>query len=215
MSTHHHVPSSPRSALLLIDLANDFLYPGGVIADAGGADYQTRAQAIVPVLARLVAAARDGGILVVYATDAHRADDAELRKWPPHAMQGTPQAGIAPALRPRAGDLIIEKRTYSPFVSSTIDEQLRQRGIERLYIAGLHTDCCARHTSGDAFQRGYDLVWITDGMQAFTEEGHREGLEYFRTWYASDASRQLKTADELIVEWSRRAEEPAAVGSTA
>jgi nicotinamidase-related amidase len=78
----------------------------------------------------------------------------------------------------------------------------RRRGITRLYITGLHTDCCARHTSGDAFQRGYDLVWISDALQAFTEEAHQAGLEYFRAWYASDAEGQIRTTDQVVEEWA-------------
>lgn len=191
-----------ESALVVIDLANDFVFAGGTIADAGGPAYQARAQAVVPTLKRLVEAARRVGVTVVYATDAHLPGDDELRKWPPHAMKGTPQADIVADLRPRRGDVVIEKRTYSPFVSTDIHEQLRGRGIRRLYVTGLHTDCCARHTSGDAFQRGYELVWITDALEAFTDEAHRQGLEYFRAWYAADADRQLKTAAEVIGEWN-------------
>jgi len=193
----------PReSALVLIDLANDFLYPGGVIADAGGPAYQQRAQSIIPTLKRLVDAAREAGVLVVYATDEHTPEDSELTKWPPHSMKGTEWSEVTDELRPEPGDLVIGKTTYSPFVSTAIDAELKKRGIRRLYITGLHTDCCARHTSGDAFQRGYDLVWITDAMQAFSDEAHRTGLEYFSAWYASDPARQLKTADEVVSEWS-------------
>mgnify|MGYP001823181462 FL=1 len=200
---------TPRSALVLIDMANDFVYAGGTIADAGGADYQEAAQAILPGLARLVDAAREAGVLVVYATDAHTEQDSEMAKWPPHAMKGTKEAEIVPDLTPRSGDLVIDKTTYSPFVSSDIDERLRARGIERLYITGLHTDCCARHTSGDAFQRGYDMVWVTDALQAFTQEQHEEGLRYLETWYATDAERQFTTVDALVEEWSRQ---PAVTG---
>jgi nicotinamidase-related amidase len=193
-----------ESALVLIDMANDFVYAGGVIADAGGPEYQKRAQAILPALGRLVEAARKAGVTVVYATDAHTRDDSELAmKWPPHAMKGTTWAEIVPALKPMPGDVVLEKTTYSPFVSSTIDAELRARGIKRLYITGLHTDCCARHTSGDAFQRGYDLVWITDALQAFTDEQHQQGLEYFKAWYANDPARQLRTSDQVIAEWSK------------
>ena len=191
-----------RSAVIVIDLANDFVYPGGVIADAGGPEYQARAQAILPAIASVLDAARAAGVLVVYATDAHQTDDTELAKWPPHSMAGTHEAEIVTAVAPRPGDLVIPKRTYSPFVSSNIDEELRARGIERLYITGLHTDCCARHTAADAFQRGYDLVWITDAMQAFTDEAHRQGLEYFKAWYAVDVDRQMKTAEEVVSEWA-------------
>jgi len=194
-----------ESALVIIDLANDFVFAGGLIADNGGPEYQKRAQSILPALGRLIAAARAAGVTVVYTTDAHQPGDSELVKWPPHSMKGTPQAEIVPTLTPKPGDLVIEKRTYSPFVSSDVDAELRARGIRRLYIAGLHTDCCARHTSGDAFQRGYDLVWITDAMQAFTDEAHRQGLEYFKAWYASDPARQFRTADEVIAEWGATA----------
>ena len=189
------------SAILVIDFVNDFVFPGGVIADAGGADYQARAQAMVPTLQKLLEAARETGVTVVHAPDAHAPGDIELRKWPAHAMKGTKQAEIVAAIAPKAGDLVVEKATYSPFVSTDIDAQLRQRGITRLYITGLHTDCCARHTSGDAFQRGYDLIWISDALEAFTVDAHLQGLEYFKTWYASDAAAQVKTADEVIAEW--------------
>jgi len=194
-----------QSALMVIDLANDFVYPGGVIADAGGAEYQANAQAIIPTLKSLIAAARRAGVTVVYATDAHTPDDSELRKWPPHAMKGTHEAEIVADLKPQPGDLVIEKQTYSPFISTDLDRQLKARGITRLYVTGLHTDCCARHTSGDAFQLGYDLVWVTDALQAFTDEAHAAGLEYFKAWYAADPERQLRSADSMIAEWQELA----------
>jgi len=199
--TVDHSPAS--SAVLVIDMANDFVYPGGTIADAGGADYQARAQRIIPPLGRLLAAARATGIPVIYATDAHGPKDAELRKWPPHSMSGTPQAEIVAALAPQSGDIVWGKQTYSPFLNPGFARLLEERGITRLYITGLHTDCCARHTSGDAFQRGYDLVWVTDALQAFTDDAHRSGLAYFEAWYAIDPKRQLKTVDELVQEWNR------------
>jgi len=192
---------SKRCAVVVIDLANDFVYPGGVIADAGGAAYQARAQTIIPPLKRLLAAAREAGVTVVYATDAHTLQDSELHKWPPHAMKGTKWAEIVPDLQPQREDLVVEKRTYSPFQSSDIHDQLHKRGIERLYVVGLHTDCCARHTSGDAFQKGYDLVWVTDALQAFTDEAHHAGLEYFKAWYANKPDEQLRTTDQVIKEW--------------
>jgi nicotinamidase-related amidase len=194
-----------QSALVVIDLANDFVYSGGVIADAGGAEYQAHAQAIIPTLKHLISAARRAGVTVVYATDAHTPGDSELKKWPPHAMKGTHEAEIVADLEPEPGDLVLEKQTYSPFVSTDLDRQLKSRGITRLYVTGLHTDCCARHTSGDAFQLGYDLVWVTDALQAFTDEAHATGLEYFKAWYAADPERQLRSADSVIAEWQEMA----------
>jgi len=194
---------SQSAAVLVIDMANDFVYPGGTIADAGGAEYQQRAQAIIPRLSKLLAAARSAGVAVIYATDAHTPQDKELRKWPPHSMKGTPQAEIVDELKPEPGDLVWDKQTYSPFLNPKFEQRLEERGITKLYISGLHTDCCARHTSGDAFQRGYDLVWVTDALQAFTDEAHKAGLGYFEAWYATDSKSQLKTVDELVEEWAQ------------
>src|SRR3977135_770804 len=139
------------SAVVVIDMANDFVYPGGVIAEAGGPDHQQHAQLI---------ARGPPGVVGVYATDAHTPDDSELRKWPPHAMAGTWNAEIVPGLAPEPGDVVLGKQTYSPFLNPEFERTLQQRGLTRLYVTGLHTDCCARHMSGDAFQRGYDLVWV-------------------------------------------------------
>ena len=80
-------------AVILVDMARDFVEEGGFIADAGGPDYRARAQAILPPLQKLLAGARKSGVTVVYSTDCHTPDDLEMKKWPPHSMQGTEWAG--------------------------------------------------------------------------------------------------------------------------
>lgn len=192
-----------KCAVVVIDLANDFVYPGGILADAGGEQYQEKAKGIIPRIRQLLEAARETGATVIYATDCHDEGDSELNKWPPHSMRGTHGGQIVPDLAPQAGDVVLEKQTYSAFQSSDIEKILKERGIETLYVTGLHTDCCARHTSGDAFQKGYDLVWVTDSLQAFTDEAHEAGLEYFKAFYATDPERQFKTSDEVVAEWCK------------
>ena len=199
-----------KSAVILVDMANEFIEPGYFIADAGGPDYQARAKAILAPLKTLVEGARKAGALVVYSTDAHTPDDLEMRKWPPHSMKGTKSAEIVPELAMQPGDLDIPKTTYSGFQCSDMESMLRSKGIDTLYITGLHTDCCCRHTSGDAFQKGFNLVWVTDALQAFTQEGHESGLEYYKAWYATDPERQFKTADQIAAEWTAAAQDAAA-----
>lgn len=194
-----------RSAVILVDMARDFLEPGGFIAEAGGPDYRARAQAIVAPLKRLVEIARRAGATVVYSTDEHTPEDLEMRKWPPHSMKGSEWSEIIKELAIQPGDLNLPKTTYSGFQSTDMESRLRSRGIDTLYITGLHTDCCCRHTSGDAFQKGFNLVWVTDCLQAFTEEGHNSGLDYYRTWYATDPESQFRTADQIVEEWAKSA----------
>lgn len=193
---------SENCAVIVVDMARDFIEPGGFIANAGGEEYRAKAKAIIKPLSKLLDAARKAGITIVYSTDRHTPEDAELKKWPPHSMKGTKWSEIVPELAPKPGDLDISKTTYSGFQSSDLEDQLNRKGITTLYITGLHTDCCCRHTSGDAFQKGFDLVWVTDALQAFTDEAHKSGLEYYKTWYAIDPDNQLKTTDEVIESWA-------------
>src|SRR5438309_5603485 len=143
-------------------MANDFVYPGGVIAEAGGPDYRQRAQRIIAPLGRLLAAARRAGVTVVYATDAHTPGDSELRKWPPHAMAGTWNAEIVPGLAPEPGDVVLGKQTYSPFLNPAFERALQEPGLTRRYISGLHPGSCAPRLSGDGLPPRSDLVWVTD-----------------------------------------------------
>jgi len=185
-----------KTAVIVVDVSNDFVYEGGVIAGAGGARYMSAAQKTLGPLTRLLDAARKAGATVIYTTDTHNESDYELTKWPPHSMRGTWNSEVCPAIAPQSGDVVLEKTTYSGFVSADLDKVLKERGIETLMITGLTTDCCCRHTSGDAFQRGYGLVWVTDAMAAFTPEAHESGLQYFRDWYATDPEAQFVTANE-------------------
>lgn len=71
-----------ESALLVIDMLNDFIEDGGSLVVPG-------ARRIVPRLARILAGAREQGIPVIYITDSHREDDHEFRYWPAHAVSDT------------------------------------------------------------------------------------------------------------------------------
>ena len=203
--------TNPKNcAVIVVDMARDFIEPGGFIANAGGSEYQAKAKAIIGPLKRLLDAARSADATVVFSTDCHTPEDAEMKKWPPHSMKGTEWADIVAELTPVPGDLVLPKTTYSGFQSSSLEAELKARDIETLYITGLHTDCCCRHTSGDAFQKGFDLVWVTDALQAFTDEAHQSGLDYYKAWYAIEPERQFKTADEAIESWKPAAHETAA-----
>src|SRR5438132_6733105 len=94
------------SAVVVIDLANDFVYPGGVIADAGGPEYQRRAQAIIPPLRRLLEAARRTALPIDYATDAHQPGHSELQQWPPHALGRTRRAEVVRGLAAQPGRVV-------------------------------------------------------------------------------------------------------------
>jgi nicotinamidase-related amidase len=177
-----------REAVLVIDMLNDFVN-GKLKCD--------RAQPIIPKIAKLNQAARQNGVEVIYLNDAHLRPDSELKKWGEHAIKGTPGAKVIEELKPKKTDYALEKRTYSGFFETGLEPLLKDLKVEQVYITGLHTHMCARHTAADAFFRGYKIVAVEDGLQAFTEKDHKEGLEYLQNVYNA----KVMKVDDIVKDW--------------
>jgi len=179
-------------AVIIIDMLNDFVT---------GKLRVERAEGIIQPLRKLLDSAREHGVPVIFSNDAHYPEDHEVtRKWGGHAMKGTPGAEVIPELQPKEKDFNVEKRTYSGFYETGLDSLLRSlydgNGVKTVILGGLHTHICVRHTSADAFFRGYNIVIVEDGVEAFTREVHEEGLKYLKDVYNAE----IRKAAEIIKE---------------
>jgi nicotinamidase-related amidase len=172
-------------ALIIVDMLNDFV--DGKLANP-------KAQAIVEPLQRLLAHAREDGWVVVFSNDAHQPDDPELKVWGEHSMAGTPGAEVIPQLVPREGEIVSPKRDYGAFDGTGLDEQLRQRGVDEVVIAGQHTHICVRHSSYGALRRGYEISIPRDAVSAFEGVDEDEALAYLEMAYAA----KITSVDELV-----------------
>jgi nicotinamidase-related amidase len=172
-------------ALIIVDMLNDFV--DGKLANP-------KAQAIVEPLRRLLAHAREDGWVVVFSNDAHHSDDPELKVWGEHAMAGTPGADVIPQLVPREGEIVSPKRDYGAFDGTGLDEQLKERGVDEVVIAGQHTHICVRHSSYGALRRGYDISIPRDAVCAFDGVDEDEALAYLEMAYAA----KITSVDELV-----------------
>ena len=145
--------ASGKKALVVVDMLNDFVRPGAPLEVP-----ETRA--ILPALRRRIAKARREGELVVYICDSHRKNDPEFTRmgWPPHAVEGTPGAAVAPSIAPEPGDVVVEKRTYSGFYGTTLQFILRRHDIGSLMLAGCVTNICILFISAESTIRGYDVT---------------------------------------------------------
>jgi len=182
-----------NKAVIIIDLLNDFV-TGDLKSD--------RAERVIPKLKKLIEAARKHNIPVIYSNDAHYPHDVEVvEKWGKHAIKGTKGAEIIPQLKPTEKDYIVEKRTYSGFYETGLDSLLRSlyrgEGVKTVILSGLHTNMCIRHTAADAFFRGYKIIIAKDGVEAFTQEDHEQGLKYLEYVYNA----KLMTVDDIIKEF--------------
>ena len=166
------VTPEPDSALLIVDVQNDFC-PGGALAVAGGDE-------VVPVLNAYAEAFVAAGCLVVADRDYHPSRTTHFAQfggaWPAHCVQGTPGAEYHPDLKlPRETVHVLkgmgaEEDAYSVFqgrdpTGRPLGELLKERGVRRLYVGGLATDYCVRHTVLDGLKAGFAVVVLEDACR--------------------------------------------------
>jgi len=184
-----------NKAVIIIDMLNDFV-TGDLKCE--------RAKCIIPNLKKLIEAARKHNIPVIYSNDAHYPGDFEVvERWGKHAIKGTKGARVIPELKPTEKDYVVKKRTYSGFYETGLDSLLRSlyrgEGVKTVILSGLHTNICVRHTAAGAFFRGHKIIIAKDGVEAFTQEDHEQGLKYLE--YAYNA--KIMTVDKIIKEFAK------------
>ena len=167
-----------RAALLVIDLQESFLASGRRAALRYGLP-------IIPNVNRLIAAARDAGMKVIFLRQTFTWDGAatDLAPWqmqaapPVVAARRTMTAGhpgheVYGGLDRRPGDLVIDKYRQSAFAhgSSDLQTHLRALGIDSLVITGALSNACCESTSRDAYALGYRVYFIADATAAMSDE---------------------------------------------
>lgn len=168
-----------RTAVVVVDMINEFLEDGGLMVLASG-------RALYGPIQRLVDAAHGAGATVVWLRDEHDdRSDPEFRKRIVHCLKGSWGTQIVDALRPGPDDLILPKSTYSGFFRTGLDEALRRRGITTLIITGVVTNICVRSTTHDAFFLGYEVIVPEECVSATSEREQASSLYDIDTHYGS------------------------------
>lgn len=166
------------TALVVVDVQNDFADPDGSLYVQGGEQVVQRVNAEI-------AAAREAGALVVYTQDWHPGSTPHFEKdggvWPVHCVQGSWGAEFHPDLDVLTGAPVVRKGTggedgYSGFTvrdpesgeeeATRLEDILRESGTERVVVVGLALDYCVKETALDAARKGYDTVLLTEATSA-------------------------------------------------
>lgn len=184
------------TALLMIDLQRDFLDPEGYFARLG--EDISHGQRVLEPARRLLAAARQAGLMVIHTREGHRPDLTDLNDTKQRRAQqagaaigsegplgrllvrGEPGWEIVDSLRPVAGEPVVDKCGNGAFYATDLEQLLRRAGIRHLILTGVTTDVCVSSTLREANDRGFDCLVLEDVCGAARPELHDavfQGLE--------------------------------------
>ena len=197
-----------HSALLVVDVQNDFCHPDGHFAKHGKA--LGSIQAMLPALVSFVGAAQQLGIFTVFIcqqTLQHGRSDspAWLRfkcrdgKSPEYTLKGSWGAELVDGLAPAVADVTVEKFRPDAFVKTALDAILRSQQIESLVILGTTTEGCVESTVRGASYHDYYVVPVTDLIAGTNPALHRNSLQFMSARYP------VATSKEVLGAWRRGA----------
>jgi len=168
----------PTTALIVVDVQNDFADPTGSLSVKGG-------DSVIPTINGEIAMATSAGALIVATQDWHPESTPHFAKdggiWPVHCVGDTWGAELHPDLAlpgdaPRIHKGANGEDGYSGFtmrdttsgeeIPTELDQLLRDRGMTNVVVVGLATDYCVSATALDAARLGYDTATLTDAIAA-------------------------------------------------
>lgn len=207
-----------RTAMIVVDMQNDFVSPGAKLQSA-------QAHRMVPKLASTLKFCREQGIRVVYTAHVHRKDGCDMGLfddlYPPIAdgsalVDDTQGVEIFGDLAPAPGEHVVKKHRYSAFFATDLDLILREWGIESVIISGTTTENCCHATARDAMFRNYKVAFLSDVTGTFdypdvgygamsAEQVHQATLSIL-----AFSTAHVMTVEEMMRFVQRGRDEPAA-----
>lgn len=194
------------TALVVIDVQNDFCHPDGHFAR-----YKkdlSSIQAMLPKLVSFVNAAQDLGIWTVFVQQqtmpGGKSDSpAWLRfkcrdgKSPEYTLKGSWGAALVDGLAPRGNDIAVEKYRPDAFVHTNLDQMLRANGIESVVMLGTTTEGCVESSVRGASYHDYYVVVVSDLVGSPNPALHDGSMRLFQARYP------LATSDEILAAWRK------------
>jgi nicotinamidase-related amidase len=177
---HGAVPERSTTALLLVDVINDFAFPQArqLLRFARPA-----ARRIAALKKRL----RKKGVPAIYVNDNFGRWQSDFRKQVESCVsEDSAGAEVARLLLPAMDDYFVLKPKHSGFFSTSLDVLLSFLGARRLIIAGFATDICVLFTANDAYMRDYELFVPADCTAAETAAAHRSAIRHIKRFLRAD-----------------------------
>jgi len=180
-------------AIVVVDMLKDTVYTEN---HAGMGNF---ARALIPNIQQLLAFARTNGMPVIFANDAFLSDDFIFRESnaKPHAIMGTQGAKVINEFGPEESDIIMEKRRFSAFLGTNLDQTLNKMGIDTIAVAGIGTPVCVLTTVLDAIAYDFKAVLLEDCCASFRPADHEAIIGVYRKCLR-DPILRVMTLDQFL-----------------
>ena len=176
-----------QTAVVLIEYQNDFTSDGGALH--GAVQGVMESTSMLQNTQGVVAAARDAGATIIHAPIQFTEGYNEITATPYGILKGVVDtnafvkgswgADFVGEMTPQAGDIVLEgKRGLDAFASTNLDFILRSKGIETVALGGFLTNCCVESTMRSAYEKGFEVVTLTDCVGATSAEEHANAITY-------------------------------------
>jgi ureidoacrylate peracid hydrolase len=186
-----HMQSS-QTALLIIDVQNDFCSAQGAMAALGrnvGPIQQT-----MPQLKECIDRCRAAGMMIVFIKTEH-GPLTDSHVWQSRAKNAvricaSPWGRAFYEVEPDATDFVVTKHRYSAFIGTNLDLALRANGISTIVLTGFTTNVCVESTARDGFMLGYETITLSDCTAAFSQTEHESALFNLNNYFGRVMSSQ-------------------------
>lgn len=156
--------------LIIVDMLNDFI-------DEKGALYcGPQSRSIIAPISERLQIFRQRGDLTIFMQDAHEKNDVEFERFPEHCVSGTWGSRVIDQLAPLPNEIVIPKKTLSPFYGTTLDLVLADSKAKDVDVVGVCTSICVMDAVGGLSYRGYRIQVPEKEVADFDPDMHRFAL---------------------------------------
>lgn len=191
-----------KTALILIDIQNDFCSIGGVLGKLG--KNVKRVQSVMPNIHSILNYCRENELFTIFVKTVH-GESTNAKHWIGRFGNSVSSLGICETewgqdfyeIQPVQGEPVITKNRYSAFQGTNLDLILRSKEINTILLCGFTASVCVESTAREGYMKNYRVITISDCTEAYEDHEYQSAVYHLKTYFG-----EVMHSNDLKVTWS-------------